>query len=97
MAAYVIYQGEVLDPEAYERYKPLAAESIAAAGGRYLVRGGDIDVLEGEPPPGRTVVLEFPSMAAARSWFDDEGYREARAVRSAASVVRAYIVEGIGR
>ncbi len=94
MAAYVIYQGEVVDPEVYEQYKVLAAESIAEAGGRYLARGGEIDVLEGEPPPGRTVVLEFPSMAAARSWFDGSRYREARAVRQHAVVARAYVVEG---
>ncbi len=95
MAAYVIYQGEVLDPDAYERYKVLAAESIAAAGGRYVARGGDIDVLEGEPPPGRTVILEFPTMEAARAWFDAAAYREARAVREQAVVARAYVVDGV--
>ena len=65
MAVYVIYQGEVLDSERYEVYKTAAAESIRAAGGRYLVRGGDIEVLEGEVPAGRTVVLEFPDRNTA--------------------------------
>ena len=95
MAAFVIYQGKVLDPEQYEKYKVRAAESIAAAGGRYVVRGGDVDPLEGEPPEGRTVVVEFPSMAAARAWYDGELYTEAKALREGAIEARAFIVDGV--
>ena len=93
--AYVIYQGEVTDPERYEEYKVHGAASIAAAGGRYVVRGGDVDVLEGEAPAGRTVVLEFPTMAAARAWYDGEAYTAARAVREGAATARMYIVDGV--
>jgi hypothetical protein len=53
VAAYVIYQGEVLDAKRYDEYKTKAAASILAAGGEYLVRGGDVEVLEGEAPAGR--------------------------------------------
>ena len=95
MAAYVIYQGEVLDPEQYEKYKVRAAESVAAAGGRYIVRGGEVDPLEGEPPVGRTVVVEFPTMEAARAWYDGEPYTQAKALREGAIRARAFIVDGV--
>ena len=96
MTAYVIYQGEVTDPERYEEYKPRAAASIAAAGGRYLVRGGEVDVLEGEAPAGRTVVLEFPTRQAAVDWYRSAQYMEARTFREGAATARMYVVDGIG-
>ncbi len=96
MAAYVIYQGEVLDQERYDRYKALAAESIIAAGGKYLVRGGAVEVLEGESPAGRTVVLEFPTMEAAVAWYRSPEYTEIRKIREGAARARMYAVEGAG-
>ena len=94
MAAYVIYQGEVTDPERYEDYKSKAAASIVAAGGRYVVRGGDIEVLEGDAPPGRTVVLEFPSREAALDWYRSEEYTAIRKIREGAARARLYVVDG---
>ena len=95
MAAYVIYQGEVTDPEQYEHYKIRAAASIEAAGGHYIVRGGDFDVLEGEAPAGRTVVVEFPSRQAALDWYRGAEYTEARALREHAARARLYVVDGL--
>jgi uncharacterized protein (DUF1330 family) len=95
MTAYVIYQGEVLDPERYDQYRSKAAESILAAGGRYLVRGGDIDVLEGDPPASRTVVLEFPSREAAVAWYRGSEYTQARKIRDGAALARMYVVDGV--
>ena len=94
MTAYVIYQGEVTDPVRYEEYKAKAAASIEAAGGRYVVRGGDVDALEGDPP-GRTVVLEFPTREAAAAWYHGAAYREARAMREGAARARMYVVDGV--
>jgi len=94
VAAYVVYQAEVTDPQRYEEYKPRAAASIAAAGGRYLVRGGEVEVLEGDPPAGRTVVLEFPTMRAALDWYRGDDYTEARKLRADAARARMYVVEG---
>jgi uncharacterized protein (DUF1330 family) len=94
MPAYVIYQGEVTDPARYEEYKVRAAASIAAAGGRYVVRGGDVEVLEGDAPAGRTVVLEFPSMEAAVGWYHGDEYAEARKLREGAATARMYAVAG---
>ncbi|HEY7948598.1 MAG TPA: DUF1330 domain-containing protein [Acidimicrobiales bacterium] len=95
MPAYVIYQGEVTDPQRYEEYKTRAQESIAAAGGRYVVRGGEVEVLEGDPPAGRTVVLEFPDREAAVNWYRGERYSEARQIRHGAATARMYVVDGI--
>ena len=95
MAAYVIYQGEVLDLVRYDEYKDKAAESILAAGGRYVVRGGDVEVLEGEPPAGRTVVLEFPTRQAAVDWYRSDDYTEIRKIREGAARARMYVVDGV--
>jgi uncharacterized protein (DUF1330 family) len=95
MTAYVIYQGEVLDPVRYDEYKTKAAESILRAGGRYLVRGGETEVLEGEPPAGRTVVLEFPSMQDALAWYHGDEYTEIRKLREGAARARMYAVEAL--
>jgi uncharacterized protein (DUF1330 family) len=96
VAAYVVYQGEVLDPERYDEYKTKGAASIVAAGGRYLVRGGDVEVLEGEAPAGRTVVLEFPTMQAAIDWYQSDEYTEIRKIREGAARARMYVVDGVG-
>jgi uncharacterized protein (DUF1330 family) len=95
VAAYVIYQGEVTDPERYEEYKTRAAASIAAAGGRYLVRGGATEGLEGEAPSGRTVVLEFPTVQAAVDWYRSEEYTAIRKIREGAAKARMYVVAGV--
>jgi uncharacterized protein (DUF1330 family) len=85
VAAYVIYQGEVLDEKRYDEYKTKGAanKNILAAGGQYLVRGGDVEVLKGEAPAGRTVVLEFPSMQAALDWYRSDEYTEIRKIGNA--------------
>ncbi len=92
--AYVICDIEVTDPVAYEEYKKLAGPSVAALGGQYLVRGGATDVLEGTRQPNRIVVIEFPSVDAARSWYDSPDYLEARRVREGAANASITLVEG---
>jgi uncharacterized protein (DUF1330 family) len=80
MPAYVIALLEVTDPVEYEKYKAAAPATIAAAGGRYLARSGEA-VLEGTHDGRRAVILEFPTLQAARDWHDGEGYRQARKLR----------------
>jgi uncharacterized protein (DUF1330 family) len=94
MPAYVIYQGEVLDQARYDEYKVQAAQSILDAGGTYVVRGGDVEVLEGDAPAGRTVVLEFPTRQAAIDWYRGERYTEIRKIRAGAAIARMYVVDG---
>jgi uncharacterized protein (DUF1330 family) len=95
LAAYVIYQGEVLDAERYEEYKAQVSPNIAAAGGRYLVRGGAAEALEGNLPAGRTVVLEFPTRQAALDWYWSEDYAAIRKLREGAARAILYVVDGV--
>ena len=95
MAAYVIVETDVTDPGQYERYKAAASEAVAAHGGRYLVRGSELAVLEGDWGPSRLVVLEFEDLAAARRWYDSEGYRAARRLREGAARLRLVAVQGV--
>ncbi|NLD54835.1 MAG: DUF1330 domain-containing protein [Burkholderiaceae bacterium] len=85
MTAYVIANVKVSDPERYKGYQALSPGAVAAAGGRFIVRGGALEVLEGNWQPGRLVVLEFETMAAARAFYDSELYRQARAARAGAT------------
>ena len=96
MTAYVVYSADVIDQDRYEEYKQRAEASVVAAGGRYIVRGGDIEVLEGEPPAGRTVILEFPSRDAATAWYRSDEYAVARKVRASAATARLYVIDGVG-
>jgi uncharacterized protein (DUF1330 family) len=94
MAAYVIAEVSVTDPEGYEQYKPLAGASVVANGGTYEVRGGAVESLEGEPVSGRIVILRFDSLEAARNWYHSEDYQAALPLRNAAARSRVFIVEG---
>ena len=95
MTAYVIYQGEVTDPARYEVYKEQAAASIVAAGGRYIARGGDVEVLEGDAPAGRTVVLAFPTRRAAVDWYRSPEYTQIKQLREGAALARLYVIDGV--
>jgi uncharacterized protein (DUF1330 family) len=95
MPAYVIVEIEVTDPVGYEEYKKKAVATIAAQGGRYIVRGGKTEVLEGDWQPKRLVVLEFPSMERAKTWLNCEEYREPRAMRHRTAKTNMILVDGI--
>jgi len=93
--AYVISEVEILDETQAAPYRELAAASIAEYGGRYLVRGAAVDVVEGAPTARRLVVVEFPSMARARTWYASASYAPARALRQTALARRLIFVEGV--
>jgi uncharacterized protein (DUF1330 family) len=92
--AYVIADVEVTDPETYERYKAGTPGSIAEFGGRFVVRGGNPEELEGGWDTERIVVLEFPSLERARAWYASEGYQTLKEIRQSASRGRFVLVEG---
>jgi uncharacterized protein (DUF1330 family) len=94
MAAYVVVQIGIHDPVRYERYKTLAPPSIAAYGGRYLVRGGPSELLEGEWQPARLVILEFPDAARARAWWSSPEYAPAKSIRQACARTEMLLIEG---
>lgn len=95
MTAYLIVEVEVTDPTEYGEYIKLVPSSIAAYGGRYLVRGGRTELLEGEPPPARLVVLEFPSVERAKAWLESPEYQPARDIRHRAARTRMIAIEGV--
>ncbi len=95
MAAYVIFQADVIDQEQYDRYRAATPATLAAAGGRFIARGGAMTVLEGEAPAGRMVIVEFPDRKTALNWYHGEEYTAARALRANAAKTRMYILDGI--
>ena len=95
MTAYVIVETNVTDPEQYEKYKAASPGAVAAGGGRFLARGGELAVLEGDWNPPRLVVLEFDDLEAAKRWYDSELYVAARQLRAGAATFRAVVVQGI--
>lgn len=96
MAAYLLAEASVTDPVAYETYKQLAQTAIAQYGGRYLVRGGVSEVLEGGwSKPPRLVVVEFESVEQAKKFYDSPEYRAARAARKEAADMNMLVVQGV--
>ena len=95
MAGYVIVNITVRDPVRYEEYKRLATPTVSAYGGRYVVRGGSVDVHEGGWAPARLVVLEFPDVERARAWWASPEYAPARAIRQSCADTQLVITEGV--
>jgi uncharacterized protein (DUF1330 family) len=95
MAAYVVVQVDVMDAVRYEDYKRMVPASMAKYGGRFIVRGGRTETLEGSWAPSRFVMVEFPTMERARAWWASEEYAEAKALRQATSSTEMIVVEGV--
>ncbi|MCA1642628.1 MAG: DUF1330 domain-containing protein [Acidobacteria bacterium] len=95
MPAYVVVEIEVLDAGTYETYKQLAPPAIAAYGGRYLVRGGAVETLEGDWSPERLVLLEFPSVERAKAWWGSGEYERARKLRQQSARTQMIVAEGL--
>jgi uncharacterized protein (DUF1330 family) len=95
MAAYVVVEIEIHDPVTYEEYKRLAPPSIEKYGGRYIVRGGAIETLEGDWKPERFVMLEFPSVEQAKKWWNCAEYAQAKALRQKSSKTQMIVAGGL--
>ena len=94
LTAYVIADVEVTDPARYENYRKLTPGAIARYGGRFIARGGEVVPLEGGWQPSRIVLIEFPTLDAARTFYDSPEYREARDARAGAARMRMIAVGG---
>jgi uncharacterized protein (DUF1330 family) len=96
--AYVVAEIQVTNPEGYADYRALSTASLAQYGGTWLARGGQRTQFEGNDDQHnenwRTVVVEFPSMEQARTWYESPEYTHAREIRQAHSIGRLFIVEG---
>lgn len=95
MSAYVIVDVDIHDQNLYEEYKKLTPAAIKAYNGKFVVRGGKAETLEGEWKPGRVVVLEFPDAETAKKWWDSPEYNPAKAIRQKASTTQMILVEGV--
>jgi uncharacterized protein (DUF1330 family) len=95
MPAYVIVETDIQDLEQYERYREASPEAVHAGGGRFIVRGGELAVLEGDWDPSRVVVLEFPDLEAAKRWYDSPEYQEAKRLREGAATLSMVAVQGL--
>jgi uncharacterized protein (DUF1330 family) len=93
MTAYVLVEMDVTDPESYTAYGLLAKESVERHGGRFIVRGGETEVYEGEWKP-RIVVLEFESLDAIREWYHSDDYQQCLPMRLASTDGRLVAVDG---
>ena len=91
---YILAEVQVTDPALFETYRPLASAAIAAFGGKYLVRGGATETLEGGRTPGRMVLLEFPSPERAMEWYKSTQYQAALKIRLTAATTEAFLLTG---
>ena len=95
MSAYMIVDIDIHDAAAYDEYRKVVGATLAKYGGKFVVRGGKIDVLEGNWNPKRIVVLEFESAARVREWYDSEEYRVPKQIRMKASKGNVIVVDGV--
>ena len=95
MAGYLIAQIEITDPDAFEAYRAVVPAVIAKFGGRYLVRGSTVEVLEGDSPIPRLVIVAFDSVDQVRRFYDSPEYQEILPLRLGASKGSVVIVDGI--
>ena len=95
MPAYFIVDLDVTDPARFEEYRQLVPATVQQYGGRFLVRGGAVEALEGDWQPKRVVVTEFPSLEQARRWYNSEEYRDLKALRFKTARSKVILVEGV--
>ena len=95
MSAYLIAEVEVTDPAVFEQYRAGVSATIAAYGGKYLVRGGALDVQEGTWQPKRVILLQFDSMACLNEWYGSKEYAPLLALRKKCATTNAIAIEGV--
>lgn len=95
MAAYLVVDIDVTNPARFEEYKKLAPAAIAKYGGRYLIRGGAYEAIEGDWKPQRLTLVEFESMEKAKAFYNSPEYRAAIKVRTGAAKMKMLLVQGI--
>ena len=95
MPAFIIVETDIHHPEQYERYKEASPGAVAAGGGRFLARGGELAVLEGDWHPKRLVLLEFANLDAAKRFYASAIYREAKRLREGAANLNMVAVQGV--
>ena len=95
MPAYIVVETDIHDPEQYELYKQATPAAVEAGGGRFIARGGELAILEGDWQPKRLVLLEFPDLEAAKRFYESPSYQEAKRLREGAARFNMVAVEGL--
>ena len=95
MAAYVLAEIVITNPEGYKEYTTVVPATVEKYGGKFLVRGGKAHPLEGDWPERRRVLIEFPSIEKARAWWDSPEYAKPKEMRKANSKGRLIFLEGV--
>ncbi|RPI43246.1 MAG: DUF1330 domain-containing protein [Betaproteobacteria bacterium] len=95
MAAYVIAQIEITDPQTFEDYRRQVPPTLAPYGGRFIVRGGASETLEGTWQPTRLVVIEFPDRATAKAWWSSQDYAGPKALRQRSARGELIVIDGV--
>ena len=95
MTAYVIASINVTDPDKYKNYMAVSPAAVAAAGGKFIVRGGNLEILEGDWSRPRIVIIEYPTREAAKAFYDSALYVAARAERAGAAELSMIVVDGV--
>jgi uncharacterized protein (DUF1330 family) len=93
--AYYVAEFELTDPEGIKPYSTGVGATLKPFGGRFIVRGGKLEGLEGPKPGARTVIIEFPSMEQAEAWYNSSEYTALRPYRQQSGISRTYIIEGL--
>jgi uncharacterized protein (DUF1330 family) len=94
MAAYMIFDIVIHDQQEYDEYKKHTPAAVAAYDGKFLIRGGKTETIEGGWNPERIVVLEFPTMERAREWWSSDLYTKAKVIRQRAATTQMILVDG---
>ena len=96
MAAYLIAEiADVSDPAGMEEYRSAVGATVEQYGGRFIARGGKTELVEGEPYPGRIVIIEFPSFEQAKAWYDSDEYHHLKSLRMRCSTGRLFFTDGV--
>jgi uncharacterized protein (DUF1330 family) len=94
MKGYIIVDVKITNPVGYDDYRKHTQSTLEAYGGKFIVRGGKAELLEGDWDPGRIVILEFPSVEKAKAWWSSAPYEKIKGIRQANSVTQMIVVEG---
>ena len=95
MSAYFLVEVDVTNPDVYDGYRKLVGPTLDKYGGKFLVRGGSYQTIEGDWPPQRVVILEFENTEQFQRWYDSPEYTAAREIRLSASTARAILIQGV--
>ena len=95
MAAYIVVQIEITDPETFETYRAQVPATLEPYGGEFIVRGGDMEILEGEWAVPRCVVIRFPGKESAKAWYASAEYEDPKALRQASANTNMIVLDGV--